>query len=188
MGAVWWSWARITIPSRKVPGANDNASGAGVALAIAEERAERGDLDGACYVSFGAEEVGLHGSQHFVQALTAAQLAGLRAMLNLDMVGAGGSWRLIGSPEYQELGQRLAGELGIAAEPWELPPQFGSDHQPFVEAGVSSLFLHRFEDPNYHTPHDTSQAVDPGLLGEALALGHAFVAEVLTEAPVLASR
>ncbi|MEW5884970.1 MAG: M28 family peptidase, partial [Armatimonadota bacterium] len=74
------------------------------------------------------------------------------------------------------------------AEPWELPPQFGSDHQPFVEAGVSSLFLHRFEDPNYHTPNDTSQAVDPGLLGEALALGHAFVAEVLTEAPVLASR
>jgi aminopeptidase YwaD len=44
------------------PGANDNASGTAVVIEIARSRAAAGELNGVCYVLFGAEEIGLIGA------------------------------------------------------------------------------------------------------------------------------
>ncbi len=155
------------------PGANDNASGAATVLAVAETRAARGQRDGVCYVAFGGEELGLHGSRHYVDSLSNSELDSLAGMLNLDMVGVGDEWKLIGSASMQQLGQEVARLAGIAAEPIEMPSGFDSDHTPFVRRDVPALFLHRLDDPNYHTASDRSELVQTDLLGEAgrIALG-----------------
>ena len=72
------------------PGANDNASGVGVLLAIAEElnKPEYSNQLGNIKVSFlftGAEETGVHGAEAFASKLIGRQVA----VLCLDMVGCG---------------------------------------------------------------------------------------------------
>jgi hypothetical protein len=69
------------------PGADDNASGVAVMLAIAKTLAERGGLRRTIFfVGFGAEEAGLAGSQHFVEH-PPAPLPQIALMLNFDMMG-----------------------------------------------------------------------------------------------------
>jgi hypothetical protein len=41
---------------------------------------------------------------------------------------------------------------------------------PFERAGVPVAFLHRPQDPNYHTPQDTADKVRPELLGPVVRL------------------
>lgn len=161
------------------PGANDNASGAAVTLAVAETRALRGELDGICYVAFGAEETGLHGSVAFVEAATASELAGWRAMLNLDQVGHRDAWRLIGTADMQRIAVEVAAAIGLAAAPFELPDGFDSDHSPFENEGVPVLFLHGDDDEvRYHTADDTSEFVRQEALDEAGRLVLALIARL----------
>jgi hypothetical protein len=70
------------------PGANDNASGVGVVLALARHlhKAPSAHLD-MHYVLFTAEEVGLIGSERFVRATELPKES--TYVINLDMVGAG---------------------------------------------------------------------------------------------------
>src|SRR5690606_37179333 len=71
-------------------GADDNASGVaallGVAAALAQIPAAARPFD-LQFVAFAAEEMGLLGSAHLVEALTADERAAILAMLNFDMVG-----------------------------------------------------------------------------------------------------
>jgi hypothetical protein len=48
-----------------------------------------------------------------------------------------------------------------------------SDHESFQRAGIPVLFIHRSSDPNYHSPRDRAEYVDPGYLALAgqLAVG-----------------
>lgn len=149
------------------PGANDNASGTATMLSVAETRAVRGELDDVCYVAFGAEELGLHGSLAFVNQMDDAELAALRGMINLDMVGIRQVWSLIGTPEMQELAAAVAASLGIQAAAYELPQQFDSDHTPFRVQGVPVIFFHGDRDSRYHTPNDRSEFVEQRALDEA---------------------
>lgn len=76
------------------PGANDNASGVGVLLAVAEHFAKhppRGTQLEFCLT--GAEETGMHGAAARAAQLPRGALQVL--MLNLDMVGAGSALRFI---------------------------------------------------------------------------------------------
>ena len=57
----WSSWARTTTPPAAGQGADDNASGVGVMLEVAERLAHyKIDYD-VVFVAFGAEEAGLQG-------------------------------------------------------------------------------------------------------------------------------
>lgn len=65
-------------------GADDNASGVGVVLEVAERLAHfKIDYD-VVFVAFGAEEVGLRGSSAFVDMMSAADVARSIAMINFD--------------------------------------------------------------------------------------------------------
>ena len=65
-------------------GADDNASGVGVMLEVAERLAHfKIDYD-VVFVAFGAEEVGLRGSAAFVGRMTAAGVGRSIAMINFD--------------------------------------------------------------------------------------------------------
>lgn len=71
------------------PGINDNGSGVALLLELMNQYALRKTQPKyTLYFAFwDSEEVGIAGSQHFVQALSDKQLQGIKAYINVDMVG-----------------------------------------------------------------------------------------------------
>lgn len=146
------------------PGANDNASGTVTVLELARTLANTPLAQKVWFVFFDGEEDGLWGSRRFVSDFQEV-LLGLKAMLNLDMVGV-------------QVGQGLGvgGDNDLLAllssNPETIRPlgsSGGSDHVPFAQAGVPVLFFHRGLDANYHRP--TDQVVQwPLLASTALAV------------------
>jgi aminopeptidase YwaD len=149
------------------PGANDNGSGTATVIELARYFAQRDYPYTLYFVAFGSEEIGLRGSRHFVDALPEAERQGLRAMLNLDMVGVGQQARFSGSGELVDLARDAADALGIAGYRASRTAGASSDHESFQRAGVPILFLHRSDDPNYHSPRDRAEFVDPAYLAQA---------------------
>ncbi len=136
------------------PGANDNASGTAMMLELARAFA-RPNL---CVVAFGAEEYGLWGSQAFVAA---HPVAGIKFVLNLDMVGRVTERQIVGDKALTEriLGYlNKAGATGFRAG--EFPPFASSDHVSFTAAGVPAVTLHSGDDSRMHTPDDTPANID----------------------------
>jgi aminopeptidase YwaD len=166
----------------QAPGASDNASGTATVLELARTVAALHLPGDNCFVLFGAEELGLLGSQHFVETLDEAQRHELRAMLNFDMTGVGESWLLIGSPELVALGVQVAAGAGIEAMPSEQPQGVGSDHQSFLNAGVPAIWVFRVTDNLLHTPQDTADRVQPHQMEEAATLG-LLILEDVTKSP-----
>jgi len=158
------------------PGANDNASGSATLLEIARVLHLRGQEEGVCFVAFGAEETALSGSRHFVATLTSEGQPSPQAMVNLDMVGVGAEWQLTGSPSLVEKLDQGAAELGLDPVPTE--PHLSGDHLSFINAGIPAIFIHRFEDPHYHTESDRAEFVEPQLLEEAANLTLLALAEL----------
>ena len=152
------------------PGANDNASGVSALLETARALAIGGDGEGVCLVAFGAEELGLVGSQRFVANLSLDERQALRGMVNLDMVGVGGQWRLAGSEDLVEEVDGEAADLGLDPVPAELPAGLTGDHANFIGAGVPAILIYRFDDPRYHSAEDQVQFVEPRLLAQATEL------------------
>ena len=150
------------------PGANDNASGTAVMLELARYYATREYPYALYFVAFGAEEIGLVGSKHYVDSLSEEARRGIVAMINLDMVGVGDHQRLTGSGELVDLARDMAEALAL--------PRYtasggggggGSDHASFANTGVPVLFVYRGSDPNYHSPRDRAEYVDPAALAVA---------------------
>jgi aminopeptidase YwaD len=121
-----------------------------------------------CFVAFGAEETALSGSRHFVATLTSQDQPSPQAMVNLDMVGVGAEWQLMGSLSLVEKVDQAAAALGLDPVPTE--PHLSADHLSFIDAGIPAIFIHRFEDPHYHTELDRAEFVEPQLLEEAAKL------------------
>lgn len=71
------------------PGINDNASGVAVLLELIQHfKQQKQPPQHTLYFAFwDSEEDGIGGSQHFVKNLSAKQLEGIQAYINLDMVG-----------------------------------------------------------------------------------------------------
>ena len=99
-----------TVPEGSV-GANDNASGTAVILALAEALSRQSLPFTVRFVSFGAEEVGLLGSRHYVASLSDAELGRVKAMLNFDVVGSGEYTAVSGHRELTEAASELATDL-----------------------------------------------------------------------------
>ncbi|MCY4640495.1 MAG: M28 family metallopeptidase [Chloroflexi bacterium] len=133
------------------PGANDNASG--VALLIELARLLRGEPGSGtlCVVAFGAEEVGLVGSQAFVAA---HDVADADFMLNFDMVSKMTTPIFVGDAELAGYAAGVARDLGEQLEAGDFPPFASSDHASFEAAGVSAITVHSGEDPFIHRPED----------------------------------
>ena len=154
-------------------GANDNTSGIAVVLALAEALANESMPFSVRFIAFGAEEIGLFGSIHYVQSLSDEELASIRAMLNFDVVATGGLLAATGEEDLTELALKVAEGLGVKSEPQPLPAWASSDHQPFESAGVPVLLLYGPDVSRIHTPNDVLEFVQPERLGEAflVALG-----------------
>ncbi|WSA46512.1 M28 family peptidase [Streptomyces sp. NBC_01803] len=182
---------------RSVPGINDNGSGSAVLLEVALAVAEA-DLAPAKRLRFawwGAEELGMVGSRHYLDTLPDADRAAVTGYLNSDMTGSANPGYFVYDDD-----PALAGVLtdwfaarGVAVEPAD-EMDGRSDHVPFLDAGipVSGLFTGAGEtmteqqaalwdgtagepfDPCYHQAcDDTANVSETALDRTADALAHA---------------
>jgi len=140
-------------------GADDNASGTAVVLELARVMAAAKDkLKRPVYfVAFTAEEIGIRGSQYFVEH-PPVPTDHFAAMLNFDMVGRLREDTLhvsgVGTAtEFATLTDKAARGTGLKIVPGR--DGYGpSDHSPFYAHNVPVLFFFTGPHDQYHTPDD----------------------------------
>jgi hypothetical protein len=149
-------------------GADDNASGTSVVMALARAFARAGGAPRTLvFVAFAGEEMGLLGSTHHVKE-PAHPLDHTVLMLNLDMVGRLRDGKLYVAGVDSGSGLRAALErhargLGLALQ-MQGDPYSPSDHTSFYAAGRPVLFLFTGAHADYHRPSDTWEKINvPGL-------------------------
>ena len=156
-------------------GANDNTSGVAVVLSLAEALAGRSLPFSVRFIAFGAEELGLYGSRHYVASLTEAERARIKVMMNFDVVGSGVQLEVAGHQALTDLALKIAAELEIKAQPGSMPPGASSDHVPFQDAEIPALLLFGPDVSRIHTPEDRLEFVQHQLLGGAYLIALAIL-------------
>lgn len=146
-------------------GADDNASGSAVVLELARVLAANPPRRSVLFVHFSGEEMGLLGSQHFVEH-TPVPIESVVAMINFDMVGRLRDDKLIvyGVATAEEMpalldSANVAPKLDVKA----VGDGFGpSDHSSFYAKGIP--VLHMFTDlhEDYHRATDDAERIDVG--------------------------
>jgi hypothetical protein len=165
------------------PGINDNGSGAATLIETAEAIGPDPPGDRVRLGFWGAEELGLLGSRHYVRSLSREERRRIRAYVNLDMVGSPSAVPELYADGDERLGRVLnraaGGPLG------EISAGGSSDHAPFAAAGVPVNGLYtgstergaggRPRDACYHLACDTLDNVNrPVLLRMARAAAEAM--------------
>jgi hypothetical protein len=137
------------------------------------------------FALFGAEELGLIGSGHYVKH-PPRPLARTVSMVNFDMVGRLGGERLtVGGADsatgLREIVTAAAGAESLTVTLRNSP--FGpSDHARFYRAGVPVLFFHTGTHQDYHRPSDTADKLETAGMARIAAVG-AQVVQRLASAP-----
>ena len=156
-------------------GADDNGSVSVGILAIGRAWAKHPARRSALFVWHGAEEKGLLGSRYYV-AHPVIPLSSIVAVLNADMIGSNSpdSAGLLGvqpphlnSPELAEMAIRANESVGkfVLDTLWDRPSHpegwyFRSDHVPYAQAGVPSVYFSSLPHPLYHTPKDDPEHIN----------------------------
>ena len=144
------------------PGANDNASGTALLIELARVSRSEGIGEGLCFIAFGAEEIGLFGSQAFVEA---HDVSAATFMLNFDMVArigertGDGARFVAGDEALADRAASVATDLGYGIPRGAFPRGTSSDHVSFSAAGVPAITVHSGGSDFIHTPEDTIDTV-----------------------------
>lgn len=163
------------------PGADDNASGVAVFLAIARSRAQMNYQHTIIFASFGAEEDGLVGSGLYVRD-PLWPLSTTKAVINFDMVGrnffeAGSNLEaavaVVGLEDVPQLGDSMhlkAASLGLTLidAPARLLELFDlhdrTDDWWFRRQGIPSIHFSTGLHGDYHKVSDTAEKIVPSQL------------------------
>ena len=130
------------------PGINDNGSGSGAILEVAEQMSKVKPTNTVRFAWWGAEESGLVGSDFYVASLTDEERANIALYLNFDMVGSPNYVRFIydgdgsafdlpgpeGSAAIEALFEDFYADRGLASEPTEI--DFRSDYAAFFDNDI----------------------------------------------------
>ena len=162
-----------TVPN--VPGANDNGSGIATLLTIAREIADREYPFTVRFIAFGAEELGLYGSNYYVEQLSDEEIDSTVAMLNFDALGSGPQTATLGTFSLQRIVEEYAEEQGIDISIGYTMDWGSSDHAAFHEAGIDHIFFLGEDFSRIHTPDDKLEFVETELLGTSAFLGMALL-------------
>jgi hypothetical protein len=182
--------AERELRGQEVPGANDNASGSGVAAQLVAEcaatplRHTRVDL-----LLTGCEEVGMRGAQAYLRSRRDS--ASNTVFINFDSVGGDAPLRYI-LKEGMPLGRPASARLielveRIAARRPDLELLAGEDTAALPTDATVALargceaitFLARGETiPNYHWPTDTSENIAPRTVQRALEVGRELLQDL----------
>jgi len=170
-------------------GADDNASGTAVLLAVARHFAKAPKPpQSLLFIAFSGEEIGLAGSAHYV-AHPVLPPASTTVMLNMDMVGRLRDRKLFvfgtkTAQEFETLLQGLNGE-GPQFELILRGDGYGpSDHMSFFKKGMPVLHFFTGAHSEYHKPSDDAALLDYDGMAEVAAFvadtAHLTMAEPLT--------
>ncbi|MBS2938184.1 M20/M25/M40 family metallo-hydrolase [Nocardioides sp. J2M5] len=159
-----------TVP--QAPGAEDNASGVGVLLAVAEALSERRARLPVVLVAFGAEEPrgagdDLHhfGSRAYVAALGGRERRAVRGMVSLDRVGVGDVVPVGSARDGDAVQRALLAAAGRSGVPVVAEGgQRSSDHWSFVREGLPGARLGSTPYAGYHSSGDVPRVVSPDQL------------------------
>ncbi|WP_435743273.1 M28 family metallopeptidase [Nocardioides sp. SYSU DS0663] len=162
-----------TVP--QAPGAEDNASGIGALLAVAEATAERRTRLPVVLVAFGSEEPRgpgdahhHYGSRAYVEQLRPAERRALRGMVSLDRVGVGSVLPVGSASEDDPVSRRLLEAARAAGAPTVVERfERSSDHWSFVRTGLPAARLGSTPYAAYHSPADVPSVVDREQLARA---------------------
>jgi Tol biopolymer transport system component len=148
-------------------GADDNASGTAAVMVAAKRMREllgsARDTRTVLFALFSAEEVGLGGSAYFVEH-PPVPLESIKAMVNLDMVGALRDDKLVAlgsesAPEWKPLVERLGTELKLQV--LASGDGYGpSDQTSFYAKQIPVLHFFTGTHERYHTPDDDADFVN----------------------------
>lgn len=155
------------------PGANDNASGSATLIELAKSFAGIDTRNDLRLVWFDGEEAGLLGSKAHVKA-NAGDADRTLAMVNMDMVGSqfGDVGASLGARTSNAVADALKGVMlrtGLAGTV-RSERHSRSDHASFDSAGIPALDFGvsvrtiAKDDPNYHSPKDTLDKINPQVL------------------------
>ena len=163
------------------PGANDNASGTSMILDLARHYSlpENKPEYSIVFILLSGEEAGLYGSKYFVDN-PLFPIKDIKLLVNLDMVGSGSDGiTVVNGTLYDTLMQKMQAindenqflkEIKLRGE------SCNSDHCPFFQKGVKSIFIYTQgkELTEYHTvadkPDDFPFTVYNGLFGLLIGL------------------
>jgi Zn-dependent M28 family amino/carboxypeptidase len=163
-----------TVP--QAPGAEDNASGIGALLAVAEAVAGRRTRLPVVLVAFGAEEPRgpsdddhHYGSRAYVRALGPAERRSVRGMVSLDRVGVGEVMPVCSATEVPGplRAELLAAAERIGAAVLPCTGNRASDHWSFVRSGLPGVRLGSTSYAAYHSADDVPSVVNRAQLARA---------------------
>ncbi|MVN21098.1 M28 family metallopeptidase [Mucilaginibacter arboris] len=161
-------------------GADDNASVTVGMLAIARAWKAKPGKRSALFVWHGAEERGLLGSRWYAVHPTVPKEA-IVAVLNGDMIGrnAPDSAALLGTTSHKNSTQLVDMAMKANAQlthfkvdfSWDdaKHPEgwyFRSDHLPYAQVGIPSIFFTTLLHADYHTPKDEPDRIDMAKLAK----------------------
>ncbi len=170
-------------------GADDNASGVGAIIELAEKFSlEHNNKRSIIFVSFGAEEMGLIGSKAFT-AHPPVEIDKIKAMFNFDMVGRldtttntvsiGGTGT---SKEAEDLLNKFNNGFKLGFSEEGVGP---SDHASFYLQNIPVFFFSTGAHPDYHTPNDDAQFINYEGEKKVAEYAYALIHEIANRDSVL---
>lgn len=149
-------------------GADDNASGVAGVIELAEKLYSVREtlMRSIIFVAFGAEEMGLVGSKHFITN-SPVEIGKIIAMINFDMIGRFDEKKnaiaIGGTGTAKESGKLLdelnAGRFELGYSPEGYGP---SDHATFYAVDIPVFFISTGAHTDYHTPNDDVEMLNFG--------------------------
>ncbi len=171
-------------------GADDNASGVGGMLAVAQHFIDNPPAHDVVIIAFDAEEGGLNGARAFVDNPPEG-LAPVTFNFNLDMLGYSPDGDIWAAGSYHTPGLLPVIEAAAAEAPITLEAGYDfptgdpredwtllSDHGPFHVAGIPFIYLGVEDHEHYHRPSDEFGIIDPefyaGVIATSIDLAERF--------------
>ena len=161
-------------------GADDDASGTSAIIAISEYLKNNPPKHSVVIAAFDAEELGLRGAVHFLEANTIPKEQ-IALDINLDMVGRNDN------NELYVVGTNLYTQLQPSITDLELPENFklsvghdgldgkqnwvsSSDHGPFHKQEIPFLYFGVEDHKDYHQPTDDFEFIQPEFYTKAVTV------------------
>jgi aminopeptidase YwaD len=175
-GSMWPDERIALIGHRDSPiplGANDNGSGISCQLEIAQALSEIKPKRSIEFIFSTAEEGIAPGAREFAQAHK-ERLPNMKALINIDMVGVGGSLYLVEGGQWHDTEpfeysswlmkkiEGVADELGYYVR--RMTATSTSEELRFHEEGVPVAAFWKPDDFYYHSKYDTPEKVDANTL------------------------
>ena len=170
---------------RNTQGASDNGTGVASLMVMANEISSLQLAHTVRFIFFGAEEAGLHGSEHYVRSLSASERSEIIAMLNLTSLSSGRP--AVKTSRSTVLTDWVTGTYALqnCLDVTNWGPGYGfSDHHSFVTyLRVPAISFHGDDLSVSNTPRDVIDLVDSSIMGTQMAIA----LEMIKQAPSIVS-